>query len=126
MIRYLYALNGIVAVLLYLPQIRNILRSKDGTGSFSLVTFGGWSLGSIITALYAWTFVKDPMFAAVSLANMTGSGMVFGLVAAKRLKGRGLFQGLLARSRRNRLLSPRMSPARHEADGADGLVENFG
>lgn len=125
MIRYLYALNGIVAVLLYLPQIRNILRSKDGTGSFSLVTFGGWSMGSIITALYAWTFVKDPMFAAVSLANMTGSGTVFGLVAAKRLKEHGLVRRV-AGSHRNRPLSPRMSPARHEADSATGLAENFG
>lgn len=115
MIRYLYALNGIVAVLLYLPQIRNILRSKDGTGSFSLITFGGWSMGSIITAIYALTFVRDPVFAAVSLANMTGSGTVFGLVTAKRLKGR-----LACR------LPRRRSAARDEADRAEGLLENFG
>lgn len=110
MIRSLYALNGIVAVLLYLPQIRNILRNRNGAGSFSLVTFGGWSAGSIITALYAWTFVKDPMFAAVSLANMLGSGTVFGLVATRRLK--------------NRCRPP--SAARRETNGTEGFAENFG
>ena len=90
MIQVLYAINGVVAVLLYLPQIRTILNSKNSGNSFSLVTFGGWCIGAMITALYAWTFVKDPMFTAVSLAHMTGSGTVFCLIAAKRLKDRRL------------------------------------
>ncbi|ACM20048.1 hypothetical protein Geob_1690 [Geotalea daltonii FRC-32] len=110
MIRSLYALNGIVAVLLYLPQIRTILRNKEEVGSFSLITFGGWSVGSIITALYAWTLIGDPMFAAVSLANMLGSGTVFTLVAGRRLKNRHL---------------PALT-TRHETDDADSLAENFG
>lgn len=87
MIQSLYAINGFVAVFLYVPQIRNILRNKDA-GSFSLVTFGGWCIGSIITTIYAWTFVRDAMFGAVSLANMLGSGTVFTLVSLKRLKSR--------------------------------------
>ncbi|WP_243372541.1 PQ-loop repeat-containing protein [Geotalea sp. SG265] len=112
MIRSLYALNGIVAVLLYLPQIRSILKNRANVGSFSLVTFGGWSVGSVITTLYAWTFVRDPLFGTVSLANMLGSGTVFSLVAASRLK-----KCSAARDR---------SAARNKADGAERLAENFG
>lgn len=108
MIRILYAINGIVAVLLYLPQIRTILNSKNSAHSFSLLTFGGWCVGALITALYAWTFVHDPMFTAVSLAHMTGAGTVFALVATRRIQARRI------------LLS-----AGHKADHADRFANNF-
>ncbi len=83
MIQVLYAINGIVATLLYLPQIMRIWKDRGNSGSLSLVTFGGWSIGSLITALYAWTVVKDPMFTTISLGNMTGSGTIFVLIMFK-------------------------------------------
>lgn len=84
-IKSLYAVNGFVAVLLYLPQISRAWKDKDHALSLSLVTFGGWSIGSLVTALYAWFFVNDKIFTAVSLGNMAGSGAVFLIVACSRL-----------------------------------------
>lgn len=87
-IKSLYALNGVIAVLLYLPQIVSAWRDREHALSLSLLTFGGWSAGSLITALYAWLFVKDKMFAAVSLGNMAGSGIIFLIVAGSRVRSR--------------------------------------
>jgi uncharacterized protein with PQ loop repeat len=85
-IKSLYTINGIVALLMYLPQILSILKNKGNTGSISLVTFGGWSIGCAITVLYAWLCVGDRLFTLVALGNMTGCGIVFSLVAAGRLR----------------------------------------
>ena len=87
-IKSLYAVNGFVAVLLYLPQIINAWKDRNHALSLSLLTFGGWSVGSLITALYAWHFVKDKMFTAVSLGNMAGSGAIFLIVLLSRLSTR--------------------------------------
>lgn len=87
-VKSLYAANGLVAVLLYLPQINSAWKDKEHALSLSLLTFGGWSIGSLVTALYAWLFVKDKMFTAVSMGNMAGSGAVFLIVLSSRLSSR--------------------------------------
>ena len=87
-IKSLYALNGVIAVLLYLPQIISAWKDRNHALSLSLLTFGGWSIGSLVTALYAWLFVKDEMFTAVSVGNMIGSGTIFLIVACSRLNSR--------------------------------------
>lgn len=87
-IKSLYALNGLIAILLYLPQINSAWKDRNHALSLSLLTFGGWSVGSLITALYAWMSVQDKMFAAISLGNMAGSGTVFLIVLSSRLSSR--------------------------------------
>lgn len=87
-LKSLYALNGFVAVLLYLPQITKAWSDRNDTHSLSLFTFGGWCIGSLITALYAWLSVRDPIFTAISLGNMAGSGTVFVIVACNRIASR--------------------------------------
>jgi PQ loop repeat protein len=87
-IKSLYALNGCVAVLLYLPQIMSAWKDRSHALSLSLLTFGGWSAGSLISTLYAWMFVKDKMFAAISLGNLAGSGTIFLIVLSSRLSSR--------------------------------------
>jgi hypothetical protein len=46
------------------------------------------TLLATIKSLYAWFFVKDAMFTAVSLGNMVGSGTVCVIVACSRLSSR--------------------------------------
>ena len=46
-IKSLYAINGVVAVLLYIPQIISACKNKQNAFSVSLVTFGGWAVGSL-------------------------------------------------------------------------------
>ena len=87
-IKSLYAVNGFVAVLLYLPQIVSALKDKKRALSLSLFTFAGWSLGSFITALYAWYLVQDKMFTAISLGNMAGSGAIVVIIVFSRFSVR--------------------------------------
>lgn len=91
-IKSLYAFNGFAAVLLYLPQIGKAWKDREHARSLSLVSFGGWCIGSLVSALNAWLLVRDGMFAAISLGNMAGSGGVFLVAGCSRLKpitGRG-------------------------------------
>lgn len=87
-LKSLYVLNGFVAVLLYLPQIVKAWSDRTHALSLSPVTFGGWCVGSFITALYAWLLVQDRIFTAISLGNMLGSGAVFVIITASRLASR--------------------------------------
>ncbi len=87
-LKSLYALNGIVALLMYVPQFVTACRDGAGARSISLLTFGGWGIGSAITVLYAWLSVGDRMFTLVSLGNLIGCGSIFCLVAARRILSR--------------------------------------
>jgi uncharacterized protein with PQ loop repeat len=87
-IKSLYAVNGFVAVLLYLPQIISAVKDKERALSLSLLTFAGWSVGSFITALYAWYLVEDKMFTAISLGNMAGSGILVAIILFSRFSVR--------------------------------------
>jgi len=115
-IKSLYAVNGLVAVLLYLPQIGKAWKDREHALSVSLLSFGGWCLGSLVTSLYAWLFVKDRMFTAVSIGNMAGSGTVFAIALWSR------FKFLDDPSSQQFLPS---SAARHEADEAACLAEQL-
>jgi len=84
-LKSLYAVNGVVGVSLYIPQILRAWRDKEQARSLSMVTFGGWSIGSLITVLYAWYFSHDLLFAALSLANMVAAGSLFLLILHTRL-----------------------------------------
>lgn len=87
-LKSLYMLNGLVAVLLYLPQIAKAWGDRDHALSLSPVTFGGWCLGSCITSLYAWLSVRDGIFTAVSVGNMAGSGALFAIIVSSRYAAR--------------------------------------
>ncbi|BCS52712.1 PQ-loop repeat-containing protein [Geobacter sp. SVR] len=108
-IKSLYAVNGIIASLLYLPQIIRAWRDHSHGGTLSPVTFGGWCIGSLITALYAWVVTKDGMFTAVSLGNMAGSGTIFLLVTLRRINRLLKFQGC---SKMGRSSHPQEAPRR--------------
>ena len=84
-LKSLYAINGLAAILFYVPQIRNAWKNQSPMHSVSLVTFGGWSIGGAVTVLYAWFFAHDAMFTAASFGGMIGAVTMFGIVASKRL-----------------------------------------
>ena len=106
-IKSLYLVNGFVAVSLYLPQIYKVCQDKRHALSLSLPTFGGWSIGSLVSSLYAWFYLRDVVFTAISLGNMAGSGSIFLIAASSRWH---LRKGL-----------PRL-PAGNEADRVAGLA----
>lgn len=106
-IKSLYILNGFVAIGLYLPQIYKACQDKRHALSMSLLTFGGWSIGSLVSSLYAWFYLRDVVFTAISLGNMAGSGAIFLIAACSRWH---------VRKGTSRL------PAGHEADRVAGLA----
>lgn len=87
-LKSLYMVNGVVAVLLYLPQIARAWSDRSHALSLSPVTFGGWCVGSAITALYAWLLVRDGLFTAVSVGNFLGSGTLLFIITSSRLASR--------------------------------------
>lgn len=87
-LKSLYALNGIVALLMYVPQFVTACRDRNSARSISLLTFGGWGIGSAVTVLYAWLCVSDRLFTLVSLGNLVGCGSIFCIVAARRIFSR--------------------------------------
>ncbi len=87
-LKSLYALNGVIALLMYVPQFITACRDRNSAGSISLLTFGGWGVGAVITVLYAWLSVRDRLFTVVSLGNLIGCGSIFCLVATRRFLAR--------------------------------------
>ncbi len=87
-LKSLYAINGVVALLMYVPQLITACRDRNSAFAISLLTFGGWGIGSAVTVLYAWLCVGDRLFTIVSLGNLVGCGSIFCLVAARRLLSR--------------------------------------
>ena len=84
-LKWLYAINGFVAVLFFVPQITKAWKSRSAMESMSLVTLGGWSVSGAIAVLYAWFFAHDLMFAAASFGATMGNVAMFGIVTAKRV-----------------------------------------
>ena len=117
-IKSLYVLNGFAAVLLYLPQIYNACKDRKHALSLSLITFGGWSIGSSISSLYAWLYVKDAIFTAISLGNMAGAGAIFVIAAYSRLNA-GSDSSLADRAAA--CVNPLATG--NESDGAAGLAQ---
>jgi len=87
-LKALYAANGVIGVGLYIPQILRACKDKEQAHSLSMITFGGWSIGACITALYAWYFAHHLLFAVLSLANMMAAGSLFLLILHTRLSSK--------------------------------------
>jgi hypothetical protein len=64
-----YSANGLLAALVYLPQIRAIWNDASGAKSISLVTWSVWATTSTVTFLYGWQVLHDrPMMVASASA----------------------------------------------------------
>jgi uncharacterized protein with PQ loop repeat len=75
-----YSANGLIAALVYLPQIRAIWNDASGAKSISLVTWSVWATTSTVTFLYGWQVLHDrPMMVA---AGVSASGTLAILLAS--------------------------------------------
>jgi uncharacterized protein with PQ loop repeat len=75
-----YSANGLLAALVYLPQIRAIWNDASGAKSISLVTWSVWATTSTVTFLYGWQVLHDrPMMVA---SGVSASGTLAILVAS--------------------------------------------
>jgi hypothetical protein len=83
----LYAVSGVAASALYVPQIIKYHCDRESRRSISLVSWGGWIAVASVTILYALYVVKSWLFAAVAGLNVAAQVTV-------------LFYGLKARLNR--------------------------
>lgn len=84
-LKWLYAVDGSILFLLYLPQIRAVWRDSAGCKAISMTTWSFWTLSSVITAMYAFVVAHDMMFTLMSLANLTGCALVSGITLFRRI-----------------------------------------
>jgi MtN3 and saliva related transmembrane protein len=79
-----FSLSLIANVLLFIPQIRSLLRSKSDKG-LSLVTFSGFNVIQVFTFLHAM-LIKDYLLAAGNVCNIFTCGTVTYLIIYYRYK----------------------------------------
>lgn len=87
-LKWLYAVDGSILFLLYLPQIIAVYKDRAGAKTISLTTWGLWVVSSIITALYAFFVAEDAMFTLMSIANIAGCGGVYFMTIIRRAQFR--------------------------------------
>lgn len=83
LIGWLYLLTNATRVFTYIPQIVVVWRCTDGARSISLFTWMSWVLSNLTATVYGVLAVRDVLFVAISLINLTGCGLVV-LIAARR------------------------------------------
>jgi uncharacterized protein with PQ loop repeat len=72
-----YSANGLLAALVYLPQIRAIWNDASGAKSVSLLTWSVWATSSSVTLLYGWLVLHDrPMMVAAAVGTSGSLGVL--------------------------------------------------
>jgi uncharacterized protein with PQ loop repeat len=82
-----YSANGLLAALVYWPQIRAIWNDASGAKSISLVTWSVWATSSSVTLLYGWLVLHDGPMIAAATASTGGSLGVLGASVYRRRRG---------------------------------------
>lgn len=82
-IRIIYAVDGFVNGLVYIPQMRKSWKDPSGT---SILSWGYWSFGSLDSLLYAILVAKNLELAAIMLINVIGCTTVLLVAILKRKK----------------------------------------
>lgn len=90
LLKVLYAIDGSILFLMYLPQFIAVWKDRQGAPTISLLTWGLWLWSSIVTATYAHFIAKDLLFTMMSFGNMAGCGGVFFLTILRRHQFRRL------------------------------------
>ena len=82
----LYLANAVITIAAYLPQVICLERTKSKPKNFSLASWILWTYTSIITLLYAFLIVKDPILIIVSALNLTCIAIIVAIIFYKNIK----------------------------------------
>ncbi len=80
----IYPIVGIIGVLGYIPQIKELLKRDCDTSGISLQSWYMWIFASYVTYGYAQFAVKDAMFAITALVTAILITAVTGLILLRR------------------------------------------
>ena len=86
---WLYVLTNTVRIVFYAPQIRAVLKCRDGAAAVSITTWAFWTFANLTAALYGWFVIRDRAFTLIFLGNLACTGAVTLIAAGKRLHRRG-------------------------------------
>ncbi|OYT34454.1 MAG: hypothetical protein B6U87_02000 [Candidatus Aenigmarchaeota archaeon ex4484_52] len=82
-ISFLYAGTGIIAIIGYLPTIKDLLRRKESANIHSYIV---WTLCGCVSFLYALLVISDLLLESVVGLNFAFCAII--LILASRLKNR--------------------------------------
>ncbi len=80
-ISFLYAATGIVAILGYIPTIRDLIKNNRGANFHSYVV---WTLCSVISFLYALIVISDLLLEIVTGLNLAACAII--MILTLRIK----------------------------------------
>lgn len=80
----LYAIDSFVLVAMYWPQIKTAWEDQTGCQTISLLTWGVWTVSSLITLFYAIICTGKWPFIMMSVGNLIGTIAVFLIAVVRR------------------------------------------
>ncbi|USN92524.1 MAG: hypothetical protein H6782_01775 [Candidatus Nomurabacteria bacterium] len=86
LITWLYAGNGVIALLAYLPQIKKLVTENSRAVNFSILSWSMWTYSNLVAVLYAIFVVHDHLLTTVVSINLAGCTLVLSLVLFKNSK----------------------------------------
>jgi uncharacterized protein with PQ loop repeat len=87
-VAWLYVVTNSVRIIAYAPQIRAVLKARDGAQAVSITTWTFWTFAHLTAILYGWLVVHDGFFCAIFAGNLTCTAAVALIATRKRLDSR--------------------------------------
>ena len=87
-IAWMYVVTNTVRILFYAPQIRAVLKARDGAAAVSITTWSFWTFANLTAALYGWLVIRDPAFTAIFAGNLACTAAVTLIALGKRMSKR--------------------------------------
>ena len=72
----LYAFNGVIAAVSYIPQLLKLWKNKKAREAISIKTWLAWQYTSVVTFFYSFFIIEDLMLSLVTLILTVGNGLI--------------------------------------------------
>jgi len=83
-----YGANGVLASLVYLPQLHSVWNDRTGAQRISLLTWSLFSLSSMVALLYGFMVLHDGRMVFTAGSSTAGSLSVLGVAVYRRKRTR--------------------------------------
>jgi hypothetical protein len=87
-VAWMYVFTNTFRIVFYGPQIRAVLKARDGAAAVSITTWSFWTFANLTAALYGWMVINDRAFTAIFIGNLACTATVTLVASVKRYKAR--------------------------------------
>jgi hypothetical protein len=88
-VKFLYAVDGAIVILCYLPQIWALWKDSSGAQSTSIKMWTYWAFSQCISIAYMGLVAKNHFLMTFSIGHLLGCGAIALLAAWRRRTYRG-------------------------------------